>query len=268
MNKLSASKILIFLLGIIFFITGKNMNSQTLPGKTQKCIVSLTYDDGIDIDLDNVVPALDSVGFKGTFYVPANSESLNKRMYEWKAVAKNGHELGNHTSFHPCNGKSKKRDWVSPDYDMDIYTMRRMVDEIKLANVMLKAIDGKTVRTFAYTCGDQEINGENVWDKIKDEFVAARGVNGEMPTIDQVKLNNIGSYMMANNSGEDMISLVKQAMKTNSLIVFLFHGVGGGHNINVSLEAHSKLLHFLKQNEKDIWVAPFIDVAEYVKTNR
>jgi len=24
-------------------------------------------------------------------------------------------------------------------------------------------------------------------------------------------------------------------------------------------------LHFLKQNEKDIWIAPMIDVAEYIK---
>lgn len=250
--------LLIFLLASVCF-------AQTFPGKTQKCVVCLTYDDGIDIDLDNVAPALDSLGLKGTFYIPMNSESLSKRMNEWKALAKKGHELGNHTSFHPCNGKSKKRDWVTSDYDLDNYTMTRMVDEIKLANVFLKSLDGKSKRTFAYTCGDMEIGGENLWDKIKDEFIAARGVNGEMPTMSEIKLNNIGSYMIANKTGEEMIDMVKQAMKTNSLIVFLFHGVGGGHNINVDLKEHSKLLHFLKKNKKDIWVAPFIEVAEYVK---
>jgi peptidoglycan-N-acetylglucosamine deacetylase len=242
--------------------------AQTLPGKSQKCIVCLTYDDGIDADLDNVAPALDSMGFKGTFYVPTNSESLNKRMDEWKTIAKNRHELGNHTSFHPCNGKSKKRDFVTPDYDLDTYSMQRMVDEIKLANVFLKAIDGKSVRTFAYTCGDQVIAGENLWDKIKNEFVAARGVNGEMPALNEIKLDDIGSYMIANKTGEEMIDMAKMAMKKNSLIVFLFHGVGGGHSINVALNEHSKLLHFLKENEKDIWVAPFLEVAEYAKANQ
>ena len=49
---------------------------------------------------------------------------------------------------------------------------------------------------------------------------------------------------------------------------FLFHGVGGGHSLNVSLAAHSKLLHFLKQNEKDIWIAPMIEVADYIKEYR
>jgi sialate O-acetylesterase len=54
-------------------------------------------------------------------------------------------------------------------------------------------------------------------------------------------------------------------METNTFLVFLFHGVGGEHSLNVSVEAHSQLLHFLKQNEKEIWTAPFIDIAEHVK---
>ena len=55
-------------------------------------------------------------------------------------------------------------------------------------------------------------------------------------------------------------------MQTNTLLVFLFHGVGGEHSINVSLAAHSQLLHFLKDHEKEIWIAPMIDVAEYIKS--
>jgi hypothetical protein len=48
-------------------------------------------------------------------------------------------------------------------------------------------------------------------------------------------------------------------------LVFLFHGVGGGHNLNVGLKEHSQLLHFIKQNEKAIWVAPMVDVAEHIR---
>jgi sialate O-acetylesterase len=62
-----------------------------------------------------------------------------------------------------------------------------------------------------------------------------------------------------------MKSLVRQAMQTHTLLVFLFHGVGGGHNINVGLREHSELLHFIKENEKDIWVAPMVEVAGYIK---
>jgi sialate O-acetylesterase len=62
-----------------------------------------------------------------------------------------------------------------------------------------------------------------------------------------------------------MIEWVKKAVETNSLLVILFHGVNGGNALNVSLQAHSQFLHFLKQNEKDIWIATMIDVAEYIK---
>jgi hypothetical protein len=64
-----------------------------------------------------------------------------------------------------------------------------------------------------------------------------------------------------------MIALVKEAMRTNSAIVFLFHGVGGEHGLNVDLKEHRELLQFLKANEKDIWVTPFLDMTEYIKSN-
>jgi sialate O-acetylesterase len=65
-----------------------------------------------------------------------------------------------------------------------------------------------------------------------------------------------------------MTSLVKKAMKTNTLLIFVFHGVGGEHSLDVSLAAHSELVHFLKQQEKDIWVAPLVDVADFLKQQK
>ena len=41
--------------------------STTWNGKS--CAVVLTYDDALNVDLNNVIPALDSVGLKGTFYI-------------------------------------------------------------------------------------------------------------------------------------------------------------------------------------------------------
>jgi hypothetical protein len=87
-----------------------------------------------------------------------------------------------------------------------------------------------------------------------------------IPLLNSLRL--IGSYMINGQTGEQLIALVKQAMEKKALLVLLFHGVGGEHDLNVSLEAHSKLLHFLKENEKDIWVAPLIDIAGYIKQYR
>jgi hypothetical protein len=133
-------------------------------------------------------------------------------------------------------------------------------------NNILKAIDGKSKRTFAYPCGDIKIHDTSYLDPLKNDFVAARGVKAEMLPIDKIDLYNVGCYTMNGQSADEMIALVKGAMATHTLLVFLFHGVGGEHSLNVSIEAHSGLLHFLKQNQNDIWIAPMIEVAEHINT--
>ncbi|MGB2867406.1 MAG: polysaccharide deacetylase family protein [Bacteroidota bacterium] len=231
----------------------------------KKCAVSLTYDDALNVHLDYVVPLLDSLGLKGTFYLSGFFPGFQKRAIEWRSVAEKGNELGNHTLFHPCEGKPPGREWVKPDYDLNHYTVQRMVDEIRMANILLKAIDGKSERTFAYPCGDRKAGDSSYVSQIESDFIAARGVEGKTQKISEIDPYDIGSYMISGQSGEELIAMVKKAMETNGLIVFLFHGVGGEHNLNVSLEAHRKLLHFLKDNEKDIWVAPMVEVGSWMK---
>ena len=47
--------------------------------------------------------------------------------------------------------------------------------------------------------------------------------------------------------------------------MFLFHGVGGGHALNVDLGAHRQLLRYLKAHEKEIYIAPMVEVAEKIR---
>jgi sialate O-acetylesterase len=235
------------------------------PWHGKQCAVCLTYDDALNVHIDNVVPILDSLGLKATFYVSGFFPSFKARSKEWKSVAAGGHELGNHTLFHPCEGKAPGREWVRPEYALESYTMKRMIDEIEMADVLLQAIDGKSLRTFAYPCGDRKVGDSSYVENIKKRFVAARGVEGKMQKIGEVDLYDIGAYMINGQSGDELVQLVKKAMESKALVVFLFHGVGGEHTLNVSLSAHSQLLHFLKKNSKEIWVAPLIDIAKYLK---
>ncbi len=236
------------------------------PWHGRKCAVCLTYDDALNVHLDNVVPLLDSLGLKATFYISGFFPSFRNRSTEWKSVAAKGNELGNHTLFHPCEGRAPGREWVKPEYDLNGYTLRRMVDEIDMANVLLRAIDGKSRRTFAYPCGDTRVDDTSYVGEITTRFIAARGVEGKMETMGEIDPYRIGAYMINGQSGDELISLVRAATERNALLVFLFHGVGGEHNLNVSLAAHSQLLHFLKKNEKGIWVAPLIEIVEYLRT--
>src|SRR5262245_40961167 len=72
------------------------------PGGAQAA-VSLGYDDGLNSQLDHVVPALNKRGLRASFYVPINGPTLPGRQNEWKDAAAAGHELGNHSLFHGCS---------------------------------------------------------------------------------------------------------------------------------------------------------------------
>lgn len=256
------------ILPTFLLLTGLVSHAQKTPQwKNKKCAVALTYDDAINIHLDKVIPALDSAGFKGTFYLTTSSDAFTKRIAEWRQVATKGHELGNHTMYHPCYGKRPGREWVRPDYDLNNYTMRRMTDEIKMTSALLEATDGKTKRTLACPCGDTKVGDSSYLFSVKEKFVAVRD-----GTPDANAVNGFGNVTIqwmapAGHSGNDLIAAVKRAMEGNALLVFVFHGVGGDHSINVSAEAHRELLQFLRQNESQVWVAPFIEIAEHLKRN-
>ena len=252
-------KIILFII-LFSSLPGHPQSNQPWNGK--KCAVVLTYDDAIPQQLDNAVPVLDSLKLKATFYVTAYFG--RERLNDWKKVAAKGYELGNHTLFHPCVG-GKGREWVKPEYDMNNYTVQRMVDETRMTNVFLHELDGKTKRTFAFTCGDMKVHDTSFIDQMRNEFIAARAVRSQMHTIDKVDLYNVDCYMVNNHTAEQMIEWVKKAEETNSLLVILFHGVGGGNSLNVSLPEHRKFLSYLKQNQKDIWIPTMIEAAEYIQ---
>ena len=253
---------------LLFLMATTPTFAQSKHWHGKSCAVVLTYDDGLNVHLDNAISLLDSLGMKGTFYIPGTSPGFQNRIEDWKRAASNGHELGNHTLFHPCNGNLPGRNWVNPDYDLSHYTVSRFMDEVKACNFLLQVVDGKKDRSFAYTCGDQFAGNESFTDQIMGEFIAARGVRSAMNNFLTVDLSNIDSYMINGESGEQMIQLVRKAIESNSMLVFLFHGVGGEHSLNVSLPAHRELLKFLKKNEDKIWVTTLLDAAKYIRNFR
>src|SRR5687767_14369698 len=237
---------------------------QKLPWNGKKCAVVLTYDDGLSVHLTNAIPVLDSVGLKGTFYLSDYTGLLQSQIPQWQKAAANEHELGNHTMHHPCQGGRAGREFVQPENDLNNYTVKRITDDILSMNALLNSIDGKTERTFAYTCGDTHIRDTPYLEPIKNRFLAARGVMPAMLSPDQVKLNDVNCYSVNGQSAAELIKLVQEAKDKKGLLVFLFHGVGGGHSLNISLDVHSKLLHHL-QHDQDIWNTTLLDAVKFIR---
>jgi peptidoglycan-N-acetylglucosamine deacetylase len=256
-----------YILWFVWILLGPAMLiAQNNVWNNHACAVVLTYDDGLNVQLDQVIPMLDSAGIKGTFYVNGSAATIPARLDDWRAAAKNGHELGNHTLFHPCSATG--RSWVNPNYDLNQYSLQRATDEISMANALLYAIDQKKDRTFAYTCGDMTAGSDSFKSALFKDFLAARSVASRFEDIDSVDLFDIGSFMMSGNTGEQMIEMVKQAVKNGKLLVFLFHGVGGEHSINVDLEEHRKLVQYLHEHADEIWIPTFAEAAKFLIQNK
>ena len=216
-----------------------------------KAALALTYDDALPSQLENAVPSLEARGLKATFYVSLGFDSFEARRAEWSALAEDGHELGNHTLIHPCQGSKPGRDWLSPGQDLDDYTLEKWLGELDAANARLEAVDGETERTFAYTCGDTEIVGVSFIEDIKPLFLGARGVERGV----DYDPFYVASFAVDQTSAEDMIAYVNEVIAEGAVGSITFHGIGGDH-LYVTNEAHEALLDYLVEHEDDIWVAP------------
>lgn len=235
-----------------------------------KAAIALTYDDGLPSHIDTVAPMLKKYNFKATFYPTVSSPSLYEHMDQWKNLAIEGHELGNHTVYHPCQKSKKGMEWVKDYYDLDKYTSDQIAEEIKLANTLLLALDGKKNRSFAYPCAHYFAGGESYQDFIASEFSAARGASGvQEPLINvaDIDLSNVQSWAPNNHSGEDLISYIKEIIKHETFSTITFHGVGAEH-LRVSTAGHEKMLQFLDANRDKIWVGTFEEITEYIEAKR
>jgi peptidoglycan/xylan/chitin deacetylase (PgdA/CDA1 family) len=234
----------------------------------EQAAVSLAYDDAIDSQLDNAIPTLDRFGLKGSFYLTLANPSLNKRLPEWRAAAEHGHELGNHTLFHYCSARAPGHAWVTPELDLDTVSAARMVAQVKLANTMLHAIDGKDERTFTVPCGDRLAQGTDYVDLVKREFVAIKsGAGGVVPDMPSLDIDNVGVTAPDGVAGAQLIALVQQAAHAGTMINFTFHGIGGDY-ITTSTKAHEELLAYLAAHRDVYWTATFMDIMKYVKAHQ
>jgi peptidoglycan/xylan/chitin deacetylase (PgdA/CDA1 family) len=223
--------------------------------------VSLAYDDALDSQLDNAIPALDHYGFKASFYLTLSSPTFKKRISEWKSAALSGHELGNHTIHHACQGSLKNREWVDKNNDLDNKSVDDLVKEVKQANVILKLLDGKNIRTFTVPCLDHLAGGKNYVAQVQDLFIGIKAKIGNVAsTIQTLQVKNISVIGPVNLTGDELITYVKQAKTNGTMINFTFHGVGGDY-LSISNEAHQQLLQFLADNKTTYWVDTFRNIS-------
>jgi len=230
----------------------------------QQAAVSLGYDDGLDSQLDHVVPALNQRGLKASFYVPINGPTLPKRQGEWRAAAAAGHELGNHSLFHACSSKGPGREWVQPQRDLETTQPAQVQEQVMAANTWLQALDGETQRTFTPPCLDSLASGKDYLAALRPNFVAFRASWGALADPATVDPYVVPVYDVQGWTGEQLIALVEQAAAKHVLVAMVFHGVGAEH-LRVTREAHDALLDHLAKHKDRFWTDSFVHIMGYVR---
>ncbi len=254
--------------------------------------VSLTFDDALPEHLDVAVPTLERHRLRASFYVNVGSESFCSRMQDWTAVAMRGHELGNHTVFHP--GVSSKP-WVTHGIALDDYSLDRMRHELVVANRILQAIDGRTTRSFAFPCSNPWLGRPgwprrmltrlglertrimgfvdrhrlDVGSQLRDysplvrEFFPAARCGGVAPDALPALPEDWHRVRAVDGDGANLSGLrsaLETAVGRTRWAVFVFHGVGGGHRLNVERETFASFCADLA-NDPRVEVLPFVDAA-------
>lgn len=231
--------------------------------------ISLTFDDGINTDLDVVEPILAKHHLTGTFFVATAMGPWEKRKTEWKQLAQAGNELANHTVHHPCLLPQ-----ITP-HSQD-YTPEMMEAEIReAAEDITQLSNSKRGLTFAYPCGnmsfgkpeDQVKNAALFARYVSEHSFAARAVGGG--AIDPDELNVLAVSDLGPTADKDFVALLqmgKPAFEGGRWGVYCFHGVGGDW-LSITPEALDELATYL-QRHREIWSATFGDVIRYIQERK
>ncbi|MGY1410960.1 polysaccharide deacetylase family protein [Luteimonas sp. A611] len=234
----------------------------------QRAAVSLSYDDTLPTQLDVAIPALDRHGLKGSFYLTLAAEPMRERLEAWRAAARNGHELGNHSLFHQCSARGPGREWVQPAQDLDATTVAQMRAQLQVANTMLHAIDGSSEFTFTAPCGDRMASDGDYIAEVGDLFLGIKMVGGAIvPDMRTLDPSAVPVTAPVGASGDALIALVEEAGRRGTMVNFTFHGIGGDH-LSISAQAHEQLLDFLADNRELYWTDTFRNQMRWLREQR
>jgi peptidoglycan/xylan/chitin deacetylase (PgdA/CDA1 family) len=221
--------------------------------------VSLTYDDGLNSQLDYAVPALATLGLRATFFL--TGDNARPRMADWAAVARQGHELADHTVTHPCELKGVS----GTDF------RRREVEPME---ALLDRTVGPGLRSFAYPCGmtglgagDAAVRRARFRDLLRPRFLLARTVEGgpEDPRRVVADRYRLPAFEPTYESDDPAAGLayLERALNRGAWAVLVFHEVlparrGEG---DTSVAVHRSLLERVASGP--FWCAPLGEAFRY-----
>ena len=233
----------------------------------KRVAVSLSFDDARLSQVDAGLPLLDKYGAKATFYVtPRNVE---RRLEGWKRAVAGRHEIGNHSTSHPCTANFP----FSLQNALEDYTEPMMAKEIDGANAAIEGMLGVKPVTFAYPCG-QKFIGRGLGVKsyvplVARRFLAGRGFRDEMPNdpavCDLAQLLGIESDGL---SFEQIRDIIARGAEQGLWVVFAGHEIGEPGPQTTRAPELEKLLRYASDPGNGIWLDTVEAVSRHILKQR
>lgn len=258
-----------FLLLSATFSTMLSAQSPDFPWPEGKqAALSLSFDDARTSQVETGRALFQKLKAKATFYVvPAN---MQEELDNWKQLLADGHEIGNHTLYHPCTGNFS---W-SRDKALEDYTLSTMRQELLATNQQIKEMLGITPVSFAYTCGNTFVgrgrNTQSYVPLVAELFESGRGWLNEAANdpgfADLAMLQGI--EMDGKDFETDIKPLVDAAVENGSWLLLAGHDIGTGGRQTTRTGMLEKLVEYVQRPESGVWLAPVGTVAAHVKAQR
>lgn len=262
-----------FLTCVLFanFVTGQDTTERVKPitwPDGRQVAVSLSFDDARLSQVDAGIPMLDEYGVKATFYL--NPAPMRERLEGWKKAVAAGHEIGNHSTTHPCSGNYF---WVGKGNELENFSMDNMRKNLLECNKILKDELGVNATAFAYPCGQKFIGrGKNMKSYvplIAELFQSGRGwfeeMNNDPMFCDYAQL---AGREMDGKTFEEIQTLISGAKAHGDWLVLAGHEMGEEGMQTTRISTLRKLIEYAKDPANGIWLAPVGEVQQYVKKQR
>jgi len=233
----------------------------------KKMALSLTFDDARLSQIDTGIPLLDKYGVKATFYISPGS--MLKRSDKWKSAVLNGHDIGNHSVYHPCSGNFE---W-SRNKALEEYTLQKMRSELDSANRLIKEMLGIEPVSFAYPCGQtfigRGINVQSYVPLIASMFESGRGWLNEAPNdpffCDLAQLNGTE---LDGKSFEQVLKLIETAKASGHWLVLAGHEMNDEGRQTSLLKTIEALCKYAMDPANGIWIDNVHNIASFVEQKR
>lgn len=211
-----------------------------------KAAVSYTFDDGLSEHYTIVMPMLDSLGIKGTFWIVGRNIEIRKKMREaesmtWeqvKTMGNHGHEIASHGYTH-TNFKKLSFDGIDREIDLN--------DSVIFLNT------GFHPQTLGYP-------GNSKTDSIVRYVEAHKGI-----VATRTRQQSVGGTRM--RSVADINAWLQRSIDRGEWAVGMTHGIriGYDHFATDGILSQHLLWARTMKDEGLLWIGTFLEVASYLR---